>query len=316
MLPNWMSHKKYQRMSSNYEPTDVYLHFNEDGTWELDSEPTAISWTEIAHGTWSNVIPINNNTENNSGTGYIDISYVCGAVTGNWTCRYEYIGSSTNTNHETLLSTDFKFMLNCGVADDLFDTELSYYFTSHKVYSLGVVIGDSIAERYPEGNFASYLQTYTKYPFVNKGIGGNQILNVINRWSSDVVALNPDIVVLHIGVNDSKYGTNYVEERKSHFLTLLDLCSAYHCIVMSIPYYQYVSEYQFDVINAVNLLNVFLKNQCLQRKFMFFDYYEWSRLAVNSGAYGYNVDGIHPGITGTQKISEMLYSAILNRRIK
>lgn len=308
-IPNWLSHLKYRRLTSRYKPTDVYLYINANGTWTLKNEPNVSTSTLLANGTWSNIVPINDNSDN-SGSGYIDVSCVFGSVLGNWVSYYEYTGNSQQLNHESVLPTDFKFMLNCGISNDLFDTDVSYYFTSEKVYKTGVTIGDSIVQRYPEGNFASYLTQYTKIAWINKGIGGDQILDVIDRWATDVVALNPDIILIHVGVNDSKYELDYVEERKAHFSTLLDLCVHYHCIVMSVPYIG-GAQGNAGVTAAAKLLNVFLKNECTRRGFKFFDYWIWSFVNVNAGKYGYNTDGIHPDVTGTQKISEMLYEAIL-----
>lgn len=51
----------------------------------------------------------------------------------------------------------------------------------------------------------SYLATeYPEqiYRLVNMGVGGNTSTDLLNRWDEDIVALNPDWVVLLIGIND------------------------------------------------------------------------------------------------------------------
>lgn len=37
---------------------------------------------------------------------------------------------------------------------------------------------------------------------INKGIGGNRIIDLANRWEKDVIEKNPDIVSISIGIND------------------------------------------------------------------------------------------------------------------
>src|SRR6188508_3267509 len=54
-----------------------------------------------------------------------------------------------------------------------------------------------------------------KYEFIGAGIGGNKIYDLYLRMEDDVLAKNPDVVVIYIGVNDvwhkssSGTGTDY-----------------------------------------------------------------------------------------------------------
>lgn len=41
-----------------------------------------------------------------------------------------------------------------------------------------------------------------KYEFVGAGIGGNKVYDLYLRMDDDVIAKNPDVVVIYIGVND------------------------------------------------------------------------------------------------------------------
>ena len=51
---------------------------------------------------------------------------------------------------------------------------------------------------------ATILNTFaSKNPQVyNKGIGGNKVFQLIERWDEDCIALNPDVLSILIGVND------------------------------------------------------------------------------------------------------------------
>jgi len=41
---------------------------------------------------------------------------------------------------------------------------------------------------------------------INRGVGGNQILDMASRWQTDVIAQRPHILSINIGVNDVWYG--------------------------------------------------------------------------------------------------------------
>jgi len=79
-----------------------------------------------------------------------------------------------------------------------------------------VFIGDSITEwgRFEDEenlgvNYVRIIHDYLKvtYPekqlnIINKGIGGNRVTDLAERWEEDVIAQGPDIVSISIGIND------------------------------------------------------------------------------------------------------------------
>jgi lysophospholipase L1-like esterase len=52
------------------------------------------------------------------------------------------------------------------------------------------------------GEMASKEKVADKYEFIGAGIGGNKVYDLYLRVDEDVLAKNPDIVVIYIGVND------------------------------------------------------------------------------------------------------------------
>lgn len=55
-----------------------------------------------------------------------------------------------------------------------------------------LMIAAYLLERYPELNLS----------FLNRGISGNKITDLANRWKEDCLALKPDIISILIGIND------------------------------------------------------------------------------------------------------------------
>ncbi|MGN8647502.1 SGNH/GDSL hydrolase family protein [Gracilibacillus sp. HCP3S3_G5_1] len=79
-----------------------------------------------------------------------------------------------------------------------------------------VLIGDSITEwgkhEDPEGIGTGYVrllhdylhvaEPQKKFEIFNKGVGGDRIFNLKQRWQQDVIDLAPDVVSISIGIND------------------------------------------------------------------------------------------------------------------
>jgi len=76
--------------------------------------------------------------------------------------------------------------------------------------------GDSITDcgrsrehdRYLGNGYAQHIASKLNYEnpgeftFINKGVGGNRIVDLYARIKSDIINLKPDIMSIHIGVND------------------------------------------------------------------------------------------------------------------
>ena len=70
-----------------------------------------------------------------------------------------------------------------------------------------VFLGDSItqqAEDFEDGFISLIRQNLIqdKFELVGKGISGNKVSDLLTRYKSDVIDLNPDIVFIYIGIND------------------------------------------------------------------------------------------------------------------
>ena len=70
-----------------------------------------------------------------------------------------------------------------------------------------VFLGDSITEQAEdfEDGFISLIRqnlSEDKFELIGKGISGNKVSDLLTRYKSDVIDLNPDIVFIYIGIND------------------------------------------------------------------------------------------------------------------
>jgi lysophospholipase L1-like esterase len=80
-----------------------------------------------------------------------------------------------------------------------------------------IFFGDSITQQGAEpGGYITMIDSMCKlenrssqFEFVGAGIGGNKVYDLYLRMDDDVLAKNPNIVIIYIGVNDVWHKTSY-----------------------------------------------------------------------------------------------------------
>ena len=92
-----------------------------------------------------------------------------------------------------------------------------------------VFFGDSITQQGVEpGGYITRIDSICKlenkaaeFEFISSGIGGNKVYDLYLRLDDDVLAKNPDIVVIYIGVNDvwhkASFGTGTDPDKFERF---------------------------------------------------------------------------------------------------
>jgi len=65
---------------------------------------------------------------------------------------------------------------------------------NHRIgHSYAYIVTSKLAYEYPG-----------KFEFVNRGVSGNAIVNLEDRWEKDAIEINPDLMSILIGINDSR----------------------------------------------------------------------------------------------------------------
>ena len=149
-------------------------------------------------------------------------------------------------------------------------------------------------------------------PIKNRGISGEQASEAIKRFHSDVLNLNPDLIVILTGANDLTHGRNY-NEVADDIESIISMAKNYSIstIVGSLlPFRKGV--YSDSRITEIKLLND--KIQTLSEKYnsKFIDFY--SLLADNKGFLNpdFTDDGKHPNINGYFLMSNLLLKMLIN----
>ena len=96
-----------------------------------------------------------------------------------------------------------------------------------------IFFGDSITQAgvNPNGYITRMKELLTKsgtasqYELIGAGIGGNKVYDLYLRMEDDVLAKNPDVTVIWVGVNDvwhkSSYGTGTDPDKFEKFYTAI-----------------------------------------------------------------------------------------------
>ncbi|MCB1308413.1 MAG: hypothetical protein KDK30_09550 [Leptospiraceae bacterium] len=130
-----------------------------------------------------------------------------------------------------------------------------------------VITGDSIAHFFTPDRLQKYV---TSMPVLNRGIAGDSTPTLANRLDADVLALNPEYVIISIGGNDLIQGRclpdalretrNIIQRAKRNGKSRVILVSVPPVIMWKanaiVPYYNWQLLYLTQEINGVTYLDL------------------------------------------------------------
>ena len=203
-----------------------------------------------------------------------------------------------------------------------------------------VFLGDSItqqAEDFEDGFISIIRQNLVqdKFELVGKGISGNKVSDLLTRYKSDVLDLNPDIVFIYIGINDvwHKYdfgtGSDIDLYEKGLRTIISDIKSLGSKIVLCTPTVigentgDFVLGNQFKDVETMEKMNGDLdtfsevvrklsneyKTELLDLRKIFMDYLAENN--INNNAAGIlTTDGVHLNEQGNKLIADQMIKFI------
>jgi lysophospholipase L1-like esterase len=176
-----------------------------------------------------------------------------------------------------------------------------------------VFLGDSITD------FWRLNEYFPDRDFINRGISGQITSQMLGRMRSDVVGLQPNVVLILGGTNDlaRNIALNAIEDN----LTMIADLAEYHKIKVIFASVLPVSDYHKDVNPAyemtpirppvlIRALNDWIKSLCTRRNFTYLDYY--SEMVDAAGFLKANLadDGLHPNSAGYRIMAPLAQAAI------
>ena len=177
-------------------------------------------------------------------------------------------------------------------------------------------LGDGYVMMVAERFFARHNEANVS--FVNRGISGNRIKDMRERWQEDCLSLKPDIVSILIGVNDS-LGTflweepAFIEIFEEDFISILNLTRKYldaHIVLME-PFLLPLSKEQTilrkDLCERIKVIRKLAKEyetELIQLDSVFFE------AAKSKPSRFWTTDGVHPTPAGHALIADAWLSKI------
>jgi lysophospholipase L1-like esterase len=176
-----------------------------------------------------------------------------------------------------------------------------------------VFLGDSITDSWRLNEY------FSGRDFVNRGIGGQNTMQMLARFRQDVLALNPKAVVILAGTNDIDQGIAPVQIEEN-LETMGELAKA-HGIKVAIASILPVSDYHRNVdphyemtkshpLATIQAVNRWIENYCTGEGFVYINYY--ASLIDSSGQMQSDLsdDGLHPNAKGYRVMSPVLLDAV------
>ncbi len=184
-----------------------------------------------------------------------------------------------------------------------------------------VFIGDSITEAWET---SLYFGKYGN--IVNRGIGGERLSELTNRFKADCLDLNPTLCVLASGINDTyplykkqeqgealteKDFTSFLSEKETEYKKLINLAKEHGTEIWLASVLPLgTSDFRSELIIR---LNEKIRNVCFEENIEYIDYH--SALSKNDGKTLLNVtfgDMLHPHVKG-YNIMYYLLDAMLKK---
>lgn len=168
------------------------------------------------------------------------------------------------------------------------------------------VLADKLLPLYPD----------TDLELINKGVSGNEVCDLLARVESDVISLNPDAVVIMIGINNTlhkyKYGKELNLKQFENDLTelLTRLKDAGIAVIFLEPFLLPAP----DKLRMRKLFNQELEiidhvASGIADEFVAFDEM-FNGLALTTPYTEYSEDGVHPTHRGSRLIANTAIKAI------
>ncbi|MGY5764933.1 SGNH/GDSL hydrolase family protein [Brachybacterium sp. DNPG3] len=160
-------------------------------------------------------------------------------------------------------------------------------------------------------HFAAHEPTAT---VVNRGISGNKVRDLVARFDEDCLDLEPDVVTVYIGVNDTWHGFSHndpvsQEDFESGYRHLLDQLSARRPaapVLMIIPFVADIDEekasFHADLDQKVAIVRRLAKE--FRHPVVDLEEVLEEAWAVGHTPAGIAEDGVHPTIAGHRLIAD------------
>ena len=173
-----------------------------------------------------------------------------------------------------------------------------------------VFFGDSITQSWDLDKY------FPSAGYVNRGISGQTTAQMLVRFRQDVIAINPQVVVILAGTNDiaENLGPTTLEEIESNLMSMVDIAEGNGVrVVLSsvLPAGQYPWRKELKPIEKIVALNNWLAGYSSGRGLVYVDYFAAMQNDMHWMKVDLSTDGVHPNAAGYALMRTLVEPAIL-----
>ena len=177
-----------------------------------------------------------------------------------------------------------------------------------------VFLGDSITE------FWNISIFFKDKPYLNRGISGQTTPQILLRFRQDVIALNPQIVVILAGTNDIAENTGPIslEAIEDNLKSMVDLASknGVRPILASVlPAAAFPWRPEIRPVEKILALNQWMKEYAAREDIGFVDYYSAMVNDQHGLKPGLSGDGVHPNEAGYAMMAPLVAETIAKSKL-
>lgn len=157
----------------------------------------------------------------------------------------------------------------------------------------------------PESQYTYWLaKQIPGWTFLNRGVNGDRIEEIIIRLRKDLKDIKPKIVILLAGINDLYQGGS-TERVTSNLKSLYDLAekSGAKVVVCTILPYDAASP---EILDRIREVNGWIRGYAAVKKYVFCDTYAAVENPQKPGKLVSSPDGLHPDAASYRKMGESL----------
>ena len=182
---------------------------------------------------------------------------------------------------------------------------------SHATPARVVFMGDSITEYWLSENPVFFEGK----PYVNRGISGETTEDMLKRFESDVIQLQPTSVVILAGTNDiaengGPVGNQQIMENIAAMAKMAQDHKINVVLCSLLPVYDYPWRPGLNPPKKILALNLLIKNYADENDHIYVDYYSAmvdDKKGLNAE---YTEDGVHPTLPGYKVMEPLVEEAI------
>jgi lysophospholipase L1-like esterase len=176
-----------------------------------------------------------------------------------------------------------------------------------------VFLGDSITDYW---KLADY---FAGKPYINRGIDGQTMPQMLVRFRQDVINLHPAVLVVLAGTNDvaGVTGTARDEDIEANYASIAELARLHHIRVIFaslLPANNYTEDakesFALRPPERILALNRWLKDYCVKNGLLYLDYF--SAMVDSKGMLRRDLsdEGLHPNASGYKVMAPLAEKAI------